>query len=642
MITDYNKGISPITYNHLNLPQQVHIKSKGNIIYTYDAGGNKLAKLTMDSLSKHATTTLYMNGFVYQQGDTIITPNAGIDTLQFVGHEEGRARWAFHRYVNGTTGYKWEYDFFEKDHLGNTREVLTQQRDTAQYMATMEAAYRATENKLFYNVPQSNVWSYYVNGSSGPNPFGTAITNPNDSVCRINGNTPHEGPAIILKVMAGDIYRVGVNSFWKSGQTSTGTTDATTDVLSSLANGIISMVGGAKGDYGTLSNSSTSPLLGGVNAFRNDKNPTPPTNPKAYLNYIALDNQFNYDQSASGALGVGGADILASLATDTIRIKKNGYLYIYLLNETKSVSVFFDNLSVTHYSGPLLEETHYYPFGLTMAGISDKALKTNYAQNKFRYNEKELQSQEFSDGTGLEEYDFGARFQDPQLGLWHNVDPKVDQSRRFSPYTYAFDNPTRFIDPDGMEADDWRNKDGKLIYDPKANDGKGGYTEFATNNDKKIGNELQRTEKGKEQFNKLVNSEQPTEIVLSPDKHLDKEGKPDDMAGETDNGREINYTTDEKDNIVDVTIKKSTITVYVGQVDEMLADDKKGEPHGLYNKSVAGFSFLEIIGAVIGHEIEHTTKSNTITKIKGGNYEAEATKVSDAIIDQVNQQKKEK
>ncbi|MDO6433265.1 hypothetical protein Q4E93_21825 [Flavitalea sp. BT771] len=325
MITDFNKGISPITYNHLNLPQKVHIKSKGDIIYTYDAGGNKLAKVTMDSLSKHATTTLYMNGFVYQQGDTIITPAAGIDTLQFVGHEEGRIRWAFHRYVNGTTGYKWEYDFFEKDHLGNTREVLTQQRDTAQYMATMEAAYRATENKLFYNVPQSNVWSYYVNGSSGPNPFGTAVTNPNDSVCRINGNTPHEGPAIILKVMAGDLYRVGVNSFWKSGQTSTGTTDATTDALSSLANGIISMVGGAKGDYGTLSNTSTSPLLGGVNAFRNDKNPTPPVYPKAYLNYIALDNQFNYDQSASGALGVGAADNLMSLATDTIRIKKNGY-----------------------------------------------------------------------------------------------------------------------------------------------------------------------------------------------------------------------------------------------------------------------------------------------------------------------------
>ena len=84
-----------------------------------------------------------------------------------------------------------------------------------------------------------------------------------------------------------------------------------------------------------------------------------------------------------------------------------------------------------------------------MSGISDKAIKTQYAQNKYRYNGKELQNQEFSDGSGLEEYDYGARFQDPQLGRFFNQDRFCEKLYSLSPYQFAANDPLLFVDNNG-------------------------------------------------------------------------------------------------------------------------------------------------------------------------------------------------
>ena len=117
--------------------------------------------------------------------------------------------------------------------------------------------------------------------------------------------------------------------------------------------------------------------------------------------------------------------------------------------------MFFDNIQVVHTRGAILEENHYYPFGMVMAGVSSRAANT--LENKLKWNKgSELESKEFSDGSGLELYSTQYRSLDPQLGRFWQIDPRPDYSQ--SSYSSMCNNPISFNDPLGDSINNPRDQ----------------------------------------------------------------------------------------------------------------------------------------------------------------------------------------
>lgn len=105
MISDLNKGIASISYNHLNLPTEIVFSgsSTKKINYLYNAAGVKIQKKVTNGST--VTTTDYRDGFQYFN-----------NVLQFFPTAEGYVK---NTVVNNQNTYDYVYNY--TDHLGNIR-----------------------------------------------------------------------------------------------------------------------------------------------------------------------------------------------------------------------------------------------------------------------------------------------------------------------------------------------------------------------------------------------------------------------------------------------------------------------------------------------------------------------------------------
>lgn len=106
----------------------------------------------------------------------------------------------------------------------------------------------------------------------------------------------------------------------------------------------------------------------------------------------------------------------------------------------------------TVYVATPLEETHYYPFGLTQRGISTR--QSGPLHNK----EKTFQDQQIDEDLDLNWVQFKYRNHDPQIGRFIEIDPLSHDYLYNSTYAFSENKVTRHIELEGLESKDAVNR----------------------------------------------------------------------------------------------------------------------------------------------------------------------------------------
>jgi RHS repeat-associated protein len=418
LISDLNSQITSVTYNYLNLPERIVIDLPNTtddkiVEYTYDASGYVLKKVYWKG-STLVRTVDYANGIQYydQKLGIVFTPG-------------GRAT------LNRLDG-KFEYEYFIKDHLSNTRVVFGNVHGTDVYKATMEVSQDSKESQQFSNISSSRaIGNNYT-------PASIDIPAPDRTAKLLGyGGGSIVGPAKMLQVKAGD--KISMEVFARYTSTVSSSTVVTN--LVSAVTGAYGIVNGGETQQAYQALNNNLPLYSGQVVRGTNA-------PKAYLFYILFDNTYTYKQFGYAAVD-NTALIKHQLLSLSATMPNDGYLYMYIANESNvsTAEVYFDDFKITHekqtYALRVTESTDYDPYGLMLDGT--KYVDESRIVNNYKY---QGEFAEFDSWTGWNRFSGRGNY-DSRLGRWASVDPKQGLFADKSPYNAMLNNPVNTIDPDG-------------------------------------------------------------------------------------------------------------------------------------------------------------------------------------------------
>ncbi|SKA32721.1 RHS repeat-associated core domain-containing protein [Chitinophaga eiseniae] len=423
LTSDANKNIASVTYTYFNKPEVVTFGDGKKMLYSYDAGGNKVQELITQP-GKPDKRTDYVGNYVYEN-----------DALRYLQTGEGRT-------VYDTLNNRFKEEYFVKDNLGNVRSVVeVYVPPVAEYLATHEVASANLEGLFFDHL------------NHDPKPGG----NPGDQYStRLNGSDPSRriGTSMLLKVMAGDKVEMNVNNYYELYDSKNDAPVSAGDMLNTIVTTLMAGGGGMPGEAHDIHKVTDAFNTTNYSVFDNMVNAdfTSPNQPRAYLNYVLFDENMQLVSTMSGAFQANGSGTWTQIGTTVpLEIPQNGYMAVYLSNASRNLSadmygnVYFDQLVIRFSRGKLKEEAHYYPHGLPIAGMGSTA--NGMIENRDKY-----QANGYIKDLGLNWMDFNNRQYDPQIGRFLSVDPLAPETDAFSPYAAMNNNPASLIDPNGLQV----------------------------------------------------------------------------------------------------------------------------------------------------------------------------------------------